>query len=93
MYFLKQGRVTSQGSLTLVDFYQMPAEGEKRVKRVLDYTRHPSRSLCFPWLVPGCTYPRPPNQHVIMNSVLSLTGAAHRHHRKDPAAEIRAGQR
>ena len=29
----------------------------------------------------------------IMNSVLSLTGAAHRYRRKDFAAEIRAGER
>jgi hypothetical protein len=30
---------------------------------------------------------------LIMNSVLSLTGAAHRHRRKHSAAEIRAGER
>jgi hypothetical protein len=30
---------------------------------------------------------------LIMNSVLSLTGAAHRYRRKDSAAEIRAGER
>jgi hypothetical protein len=34
-----------------------------------------------------------PKQHVIMNSVLSLTGAAHRYRRKDFAAEIRVGER
>jgi hypothetical protein len=37
--------------------------------------------------------PPAPKQHVIMNSVLSLTGAARRYRRKDSAAEIRAGQR
>jgi hypothetical protein len=30
---------------------------------------------------------------MIMNSVLSLTGAAHRYRRTDSTAEIRAGER
>jgi hypothetical protein len=34
-----------------------------------------------------------PKQHVIMNSVLSLGGAAHRYRRKVSAAEIRADER
>jgi hypothetical protein len=38
-------------------------------------------------------FPLPSLLYVIMNSVLSLTGAAHRYRRRDFAAEIRVGER
>jgi hypothetical protein len=41
----------------------------------------------------GLTQEGPLQKHVIMNSVLSLGGTAHRYRRKVSAAEIRAGER
>jgi hypothetical protein len=45
------------------------------------------------FLASGVSFPLPPLLYVIMNSALSLSGAAHSYRRKNSTAEIRAAER
>jgi hypothetical protein len=66
------------------------ASGRHRrlIRETVAIATHPKANLLFAagFLLPATLY-------VIMNSVLSLSGAVHRYRRKNSTAEIRAAER